>query len=449
MNALIIAISAGLAAIGLASIIRWVNLWLVSKFRFRPFQHIWSPFRHGNTVIVLSARAYGNTIKVSFSECEAAWMIQRLLSSPLSRKNVRIYTSNDPTIPLDCSNVIAIGDEEYNDVARKILHGAIGNFTYSYTKGNNLILNERVYPSEYDNRTLVSDHALVLKARNPFAPQQSALVFAGNHGLGTLGSVLALTTESDAKKVIAKVRQQNFYAVVNSTFQHAFPRTPTAVSVKLCNFLIESGDEAHPLRVVREDELKAFLQRLGANDRLLEHMKVVCGLASQIADSLVDRGVDVDVDAVYFGAMLHDIGRTVSGGIEHALEGAKLVEEHREELLRTFGLRSDRLSKVIEAIRCHVVGGIPVAWIREKALALPEEDFAPKSTEAKLVALCDQLVHRWDSHEDVFKEAPDKAPEVFERLYYFCKEIMLNLYPSQPQGPAPVEGGNTGCRVSR
>lgn len=430
VNQIVIGIIGSLSAIGLGNVLRWLIILITSKIKLHPFNPIWKNFRRGNTIIVLSGRYQGHTVKVSFSENESAMKIQKLLSTPFLKRKVKLYAANHPPIPLDKANIIAIGDEHYNEVTREILHSVLGSFSYSYTKDGDLILNNNVYRSEYRKGILVRDYALICKTDNPFSERHKAIVFAGNHGLGTLASVLASTTQSNAKEIISKVGNSNFYAVIESNFDKRFASIPSQISVVLCGFLTQgTTNTIKPIAQLREKLLESYIQELGVNDSYLKHVKEVSRLSLDIARALETRGLEIDMEAIYFGAMFHDIGRTVTQGIRHGVEGRKLVEKHRDKLIKEFGLRPDTFDKIFEAIECHIVGGISIDWIRENNLKLPEQNFLPKSIEAKLVGLCDQILHEWDSHKDVFREAPNKVPKVFERLYYQCKCIINKLFP--------------------
>ena len=77
------------------------------------------------------------------------------------------------------------------------------------------------------------------------------------------------------------------------------------------------------------------------------------------------------------GAMLHDIGRSKTHGLSHAIVGCEIAEK--------LGLPGD----IISIIRNHIGAGIT----REEAMArgLPPEDYIPLTIEEKIVAAADNL----------------------------------------------------------
>ncbi len=133
-----------------------------------------------------------------------------------------------------------------------------------------------------------------------------------------------------------------------------------------------------------EKEALALLVKCGCSPNVIEHCKTVAEYARKIADNIREctekRGqpIHIDVEAVFIGGLLHDIGRSRTHGIHHAVEGRKIAIEN--------GL-SDKLVNIIER---HIGAGIT----REEAehLGLPAKDYLPVTLEEKLVAHADNLV---------------------------------------------------------
>ena len=103
----------------------------------------------------------------------------------------------------------------------------------------------------------------------------------------------------------------------------------------------------------------------------------VAGLAARIGGELVDAGFDVDLALVEAGALLHDLGRSVTHGIGHGAVGG--------ELARGLGLPL----AVVRIIERHVGAGIPADEALE--LGLPVGVYVPDSLEEKLVCYADKL----------------------------------------------------------
>jgi uncharacterized protein len=81
---------------------------------------------------------------------------------------------------------------------------------------------------------------------------------------------------------------------------------------------------------------------------------------------------------VEIGGLLHDIGRSRSHEVDHAVVGA--------EILKEMGL-SEALVLIVER---HIGAGIPADEAVE--LGLPERHYLPESLEEKIVAYADKLL---------------------------------------------------------
>lgn len=104
----------------------------------------------------------------------------------------------------------------------------------------------------------------------------------------------------------------------------------------------------------------------------------VTKIALRIANQLIFRGYEVDIRLVEAGALLHDIGRSRSHEVDHAVVGAGIARE--------LGL-PEELVLVIER---HIGAGIPEDEARE--LGLPERSYVPVSLEEKIVSYADKLI---------------------------------------------------------
>jgi uncharacterized protein len=121
-----------------------------------------------------------------------------------------------------------------------------------------------------------------------------------------------------------------------------------------------------------------LLEEAGCAANVIRHCQVVSSTAVEIAAVHRDSGKDVDLEIVEVGALLHDIGRSHTHGIRHALEGVSIAEE--------LGLDP----RLVLIIRNHIGAGIT----RQEALllGLPEDDYLPVSIEEKIVSHADNLV---------------------------------------------------------
>ncbi len=135
---------------------------------------------------------------------------------------------------------------------------------------------------------------------------------------------------------------------------------------------------------LKEKEAIAFLINSGCSSDVIEHCKTVAEYARKIAinirKSAQKRGqtINIDIDAVFLGGLLHDIGRSKTHGIDHAVAGAAIAIEN------DFG------DKIVNIIERHVGAGITME--EAAVLGLPQKDYLPVTIEEKIVAHADNLV---------------------------------------------------------
>ena len=117
------------------------------------------------------------------------------------------------------------------------------------------------------------------------------------------------------------------------------------------------------------------LIRAGCSAEVVAHCHKVSTAAVSIAERV--KG-PVDRELVRLGGLLHDIGRSRTHDIGHAIAGV--------EIGRRLGF-SEQLLLIIER---HVGAGITAA--EAVRLGLPEKDYLPLAIEEKLVSYADNLI---------------------------------------------------------
>jgi uncharacterized protein (TIGR00295 family) len=126
------------------------------------------------------------------------------------------------------------------------------------------------------------------------------------------------------------------------------------------------------------EECEKILKEQGCDGSVIAHCKMVERVAKVIADRLVERGHQIDSQLISVGALVHDIGRGRTHGIDHAVQGAAIAKEKGWD---------PRLVRLIEV---HIGAGLPAN--EAAALGLPIKDFIPLTLEEKVVAQADNLV---------------------------------------------------------
>ena len=121
-----------------------------------------------------------------------------------------------------------------------------------------------------------------------------------------------------------------------------------------------------------------LLSEGGCSKRVVKHCKAVSALAVKFARACKKKGLTVDVNLVEVGALLHDIGRSKTHDVTHAVVGV--------EIAKSLNLPES----IVSIIECHIGGGISAD--EAEKLGLPVKDYSPVTLEEKLVAYADKLI---------------------------------------------------------
>ena len=125
-------------------------------------------------------------------------------------------------------------------------------------------------------------------------------------------------------------------------------------------------------------ECNRILRATGCDDDVIRHCNAVADLALELARHHRDS---VDERLVFKGALLHDLGRAQSHGIDHGVAGGAMA--------RALGL-NDEIVRIIER---HIGAGLTAA--EAEMLGLPPRDLLPETLEEKIVAHADNLIVGW------------------------------------------------------
>ncbi len=120
-----------------------------------------------------------------------------------------------------------------------------------------------------------------------------------------------------------------------------------------------------------------LLSKSRCSRRVIEHCKTVASLAVQIAEACKEKGLNVDIQLVEIGALLHDIGRSKTHSVDHVIVGARIARE--------LGLPSS----IVSIIECHA-GGIDID--EAKRLGWMIKSYLPQTLEEKIVCYADKLI---------------------------------------------------------
>ena len=153
----------------------------------------------------------------------------------------------------------------------------------------------------------------------------------------------------------------------------------------------------------------------------MRHCEAVAKLAVETAEAFQKKGLDVDVALVEIGALLHDIGRSKTHTVDHAIVGAEIV--------KSAGLPDP----VVSILKRHVGGGI--TGEEAKKLGWPTDDvYIPLTLEEKIVSYADKLIasgKRVPVERTIEQLSREAKPEAARRVRKLHEEI-VELIGDQP-----------------
>jgi len=151
-----------------------------------------------------------------------------------------------------------------------------------------------------------------------------------------------------------------------------------------------------------------LLKDHGASKHVITHSLAVMEVANQIAAYFPTA----DKELIKIGALLHDLGRTQTHGLEHAIKGAQLAQ----------GL--DLPQELINIIERHMGAGISPQ--EAEKMGLPTKDYRPQSLEEKIVAHADNLIDK-GKKQPIAKEVNKALKNNKKLLAYNLLKLHLEL----------------------
>lgn len=156
------------------------------------------------------------------------------------------------------------------------------------------------------------------------------------------------------------------------------------------------------------EESLQILKDHNASKHVVTHSLAVMEVANQIATYFPT----VDKDLIETGALLHDLGRTKTHGLEHALIGAELAAKLKLP------------QELINIIERHMGAGISPQ--EAEKMGLPNKDYRPQSLEEKIVAHADNLIDK-GKKQPIAKEVNKALKNNKKLLAYNLLKLHLEL----------------------
>jgi uncharacterized protein len=149
------------------------------------------------------------------------------------------------------------------------------------------------------------------------------------------------------------------------------------------------------------------LREAGCSEDVVSHCLAV---SAKVLSFARRAAVALDRELVRQGGLFHDIGRSRTHGIEHAVAGVVIAKR--------LGF-SDKLVLIVER---HIGAGITAA--EAVRLGLPKKDYLPLTAEEKIVSYADNLLS--GTREMPFYEALERFKRILgpdhEGVEFFIKQ---------------------------
>ena len=163
-----------------------------------------------------------------------------------------------------------------------------------------------------------------------------------------------------------------------------------------------------------------FLAKNKCSPRVIRHCEAVADLAVHMAENCKKKGLKVDIRLIEIGALLHDVGRSQTQTVNHAIVGANIAES------------AGFPSPLVSIIKTHVGAGITPK--EAQSLGWPNDTYMPLTLEQKIVCYADKLIEgsrRMSIQLAIDKLCWEKRTDAAERVKKLHEEMtqLIGDYP--------------------
>lgn len=127
------------------------------------------------------------------------------------------------------------------------------------------------------------------------------------------------------------------------------------------------------LEKINKEDCISLLKEFKCPPWVIDHSQKVADKAL-----IISKNFPVNLKLVYAGALLHDIGRSKSNGTDHAVIGARILEE------------LEFPSNIVRIVERHIGAGI--SRVEAEKMGLPPKNYFPITIEEKIVSHSDNLL---------------------------------------------------------
>lgn len=175
-----------------------------------------------------------------------------------------------------------------------------------------------------------------------------------------------------------------------------------------------------------KEQIDEVHKRYAQNDHLYKLVTEHCQIVAEIAEwCVIKNNLDVDIDLLQAGCLLHDIGT-------YALFDAKGLDgnEHNYKQHAVFGaalaIEEGFDPRIAEMIRTHVLMGLSKQEIIDNNYGMPQNDYIPQTIEAKILCYADRFHSKhptFNAYEPFLARLTKVLPLQAEKLKSAAKEF--------------------------
>jgi uncharacterized protein len=169
----------------------------------------------------------------------------------------------------------------------------------------------------------------------------------------------------------------------------------------------------------REQAIK-ILQENNCPTEVIEHCIAVADFAVELAQKIQAKHIAIDIGLVEAGALLHDLGRSKTHSVDHAVVGAQIAESLGQP------------QSVVNIVKRHVGAGITPQEAQQ--LGWPKDNYIPQTIEEKVVAYADKRIgksNRVPIEREILRLKNDGKAAASERVRRLHEELSLMLEENQ------------------
>jgi len=121
-----------------------------------------------------------------------------------------------------------------------------------------------------------------------------------------------------------------------------------------------------------------LLRETNCPPQVISHCIAVANYALELANRLQANDLSIDLSLVEAGALLHDIGRSKTHGVDHSIAGAAIAQN------------LNLPPTLVNIIKRHVGAGISSEEAQQ--LGWPKDNYIPQTLEEKIVCYADKRI---------------------------------------------------------